>query len=292
MTVRPVATAHDRSPVPSPENTMRTALAAPAHAPAADAVAVSAAAPTGFRASLRQLGLTIVWNWQRGSDVLPLLAVVQIRMAVLTVFGYGLLVGDAPVEAARFLATGAATVNLIMVGLVITPQGVATAKTEGSLAWMRTLPTPRWVDFAADAIIYMVLALPGGALGLLAGAWHFGVDLSLSPWLILAAPLVAVVSATVGYSIALLLHPSLANLVSQVLVFVVLMFAPISIPTERFPDWLSTVHEWLPIAPMADLMRATLLSDVFTMPGRSVAVLAVWTVLCLTGVGAVLRKRS
>lgn len=241
---------------------------------------------------LRQLGLLIQWQFRRGAEMFPLLVVVQTLLAATTVFGYGMLVGDPPPLAAMFLATGAATINLIMVGLVLTPQGVAQSKTEGSLAWMRTLPVPRWTFFASELIVYAIVALPGAVLGLVLGAWQFDVTLSLSPWLALAAPLVALIATSVGYSIALLLKPQVAALVSQVIVFVVLLFSPISIPGERLPEWLSTVHEWLPIAPMADLMRASLLSDTFSMDARPAIVLAVWTVLALVGASRALSRRT
>ena len=253
---------------------------------------VTAPALVGRAATWRQLGLLVQWQFRRGAEMMPLLVIVQILLSVTTVFGYGLLVGDPPPEAAAFLATGAATVTLIMVGLVMTPQGVGQSKTEGSLAWMRTLPVPRWTYLASELIVWTLVALPGSVLGVVAGAWRFDVDLSISPWIVLAAPLVSLIAATVGYSMALLLKPQLAQLISQVIVFIVLLFSPISFPAARMPEWLATMHEWLPIAPMADLMRASLMSDVFAMPLRSTLVLAAWTAVALYGAGRALSRRS
>lgn len=255
-------------------------------------MAPATAASTLNTSVLRQLGLLTQWNFLRGSTMFPLLIVVQTLLASTTVFGYGMLIGDLPPEPAMFLATGAATVNLIMVGLVLAPQGVSQSKTEGSLGWMRTLPVPRWVFLASDLIVYSIVALPGAALGLVLGAWHFGIDLSISPWLALAAPLVAAIATSVGYSLALLLKPQLAMMISQVLVFVILLFSPISIPTANLPSWLASAHEWLPIAPMADLMRASLISDVFTVEPRALAVLSVWTVATVFGASRALSKRQ
>ncbi|MCL2491080.1 MAG: hypothetical protein FWF36_10270 [Propionibacteriaceae bacterium] len=95
--------------------------------------------------AVSQLGLMIRWQFARMSSYLPLLVVVQVLLAITTVLGYGLLVGTPPPEQAVYLATGASTVTLVMVGLVMTPQMVAQARTEGSLDWMRTLPVPRAV---------------------------------------------------------------------------------------------------------------------------------------------------
>jgi ABC-2 type transport system permease protein len=250
------------------------------------------AATAGRAGTLSQIGLLFQWQLRRGLPMIPFLVVVQAMMAVLTVFGYGLLIGSPPPEVAMYLATGAVIVNLIMVGLVITPQGVAESKTEGSLGWMRTLPVPRWVYLASELLLWVLLTLPGTALGLFLGAWHYDVTLSISPWLILAAPLTAFIATTVGYSMALLTPPRVAALITQIIVFVVLMFSPISFPASRLPGWLSAAHRWLPFEPLADLMRATLLSNQFDMPMRSIVVLAVWTVVASIGAMAALSKRT
>ncbi len=240
----------------------------------------------------RQLGLLLQWQFRRMSQFLPLLVVVQILLAVTTVLGYALLVGTPPPEQALYLATGASTVTLVMVGLVMTPQMVAQARTEGSLDWMRTLPVPRPVFLGADLALWTLIALPGMVLGVVAGALKFHVDLSLSPWLPLAAIVVSLTSACVGYAIACLLPPQLSNLISQVLVFVVLLFSPVSYPASRLPGWLAEAHHWLPIEPMADAMRASLVSDRFTMPLRSTMVLAAWCLASLAAATWSLRRRT
>ena len=242
--------------------------------------------------TVRQLGLLLQWQLRRMSRFLPLLVVVQILLAVTTVLGYALLVGTPPPGQALYLATGAPTVTLVMVGLVMTPQLVAQARTEGSLDWIRTLPVPRPVFLGADLALWTLIALPGMVLGVVAGALRFHVDLALSPWLPVAAVVVSLTSACVGYAIACLLPPQVANLMSQVLVFVVLLFSPVSFPASRLPGWLAEVHHWLPIEPMADAMRASLVSGTFTMSTRSVVVLAAWCLAALAAATWSLRRRT
>lgn len=246
----------------------------------------------GSASVVRQLGLLVQWQFRRMAQFLPLLVIVQILLAVTTVLGYGLLIGEAPREQALYLATGASTVTLVMVGLVMTPQMVAQARTEGSLDWMRTLPVPRAVFLAADLALWTLIALPGMVLGVVAGVLRFQVDLSLSPWLPLVAVVVSLTSACVGYAIACLLPPQVAQLLSQVLVFVVLLFSPVSYPASRLPGWLAGLHQWLPIQPMADAMRASLVSDTFSMSLRSAGVLAAWTLLAVAGASWALRRRA
>ncbi len=240
----------------------------------------------------RQTLLLAQWQFRRQSQFLPLLVVIQVFMAIATVIGYGLLVGEASPDIALYLATGAPTVTLITVGLVLVPQLLAQSKTEGSLDWMRTLPVPRVVFLASDLVVWTLLAIPGMLLGILAGVLRYDITLSVAPWIVPGALMVSLTAAAVGYATASLLPPAVSQLVTQALVFVVLLFAPVSYPAERMPQWLQSAHEWLPIEPMAQLVRAGLAQDAFTMPVRSILVLSAWCVASVVGASLALRRRA
>ena len=242
--------------------------------------------------AVTQTMLLAQWQLRRQSTFLPLMVVVQVFIAVATVVGYGLLVGDPAPEVALYLATGAPTVTLITIGLVLTPPLLAQSKTEGSLDWMRTLPVPRAAFLAADLVVWTLLALPGMVLGVVVGALRFDVALSVAPWLVPATLLVSLTAAAVGYALASLLPPALAQLVTQMLVFIVLLFSPVSYPADRMPGWLQTAHEWLPIQPMAELVRAGLAQDTFSMPARSMTVLLAWCAVSVAAAVAALRRRA
>jgi ABC-2 type transport system permease protein len=242
--------------------------------------------------AVRQTLLLAQWQLRRQASYLPLLVVVQVFLAITTVVGYGLLVGDPPPEVALYLATGAPTVTLITVGLVMTPQMHAQARTEGSLDWMRTLPVPRTAFLVTDLLVWTLLALPGMVLGVVAGAMRFDITLDVAPWLVPATLLVSLTSAAVGYAMASLLAPAVAMLMTQVLVFVVLLFSPVSYPADRMPGWLQGVHEWLPVEPMAQLVRAGLVQGTFDMPLRSLVVLVAWCVASVAGASLALRRRA
>ena len=240
----------------------------------------------------RQTLLLAQWQLRRQAQHLPLLVAVQGFIAVATILGYGLLIGDPDPAAALFLATGAPTITLISVGLVMTPQRVVQGRTEGSLDWMRTLPVPRIGFLLSDLMVWTLIALPGMVLGIAAGVWRFGIQLSIAPWFVPAALLVSLTAAAVGYAMATLLPAAVAMIMTQALIFVVLLFSPVSYPADRMPGWLQEAHRWLPIEPMAQLIRAGLAQDTFTMPGRSLAVLAVWAGVALTGAALALRTRT
>jgi len=232
------------------------------------------------------------WQFRRQAQTLPLLIIIQVIMAVATVIGYGLLVGDPSPEVALYLATGAPTVTLITVGLVMTPQVVAQSKTEGSFDWMRTLPVPRPAFLFSDLLMWSLLALPGMVLGIIAGALRFNITLSPAPWIVGAAVVVSVTAASLGYALATLLPPAVATLLTQAIIFGVMLFSPVSYPADRLPTWLATAHEFLPVEPMAQLIRAGLASNQFAVPGRSLVVLAVWCVAAVLGAVAALRRQA
>ena len=255
----------------------------------------SSFAPTvarrGVGNMVRQLGLLLQWNFNATAEMLPMIIIVQLLMAVLTVFGYSMFLGEVPLLAAQYLVAGSVTVQVMMVGLVMAPQSVSAGKQNGSLSWFRTLPLPRLAFFLADVLVYGIIAVPAAVLSLFLAQWHLGVTLSPSVWIIPAALLISLVAATIGYSMALLLPPQVAALATQVIVFIILMFSPINFPAANMPAWLAATHEWLPFAPMAELMRSVLMADVFAMPLRSAVVLAVWTLLALAGAARVLTRR-
>ena len=241
--------------------------------------------------AVRQTLLLVQWQFRRQSTALPLMVVVQVAIAVATVVGYGLLVGEPSPEVALFLATGAPTITLITVGLVMTPQMLVQAKTEGSLDWLRTLPVPRSLFLVSDLLVWTLLALPGVVLGVVAGVLRFDVQLSVAPWIGAAVLLISLTAAAVGYAMASVLPPAVAMIMTQLLIFVVLLFSPVSYPAERMPLWLQDVHGVLPIEPMAQLMRAGLAHDTFTVPGRSVVVLVAWCAVAVVGALSALRRR-
>lgn len=240
---------------------------------------------------LHQYGLLTQWQLRRQSMMLPLLIVVQACLAAGTVLGFGILMGDLDPASALFLATGAPTITLIVVGLVMAPQMLSQAKTEGSSQWLMTLPVPRLVFLAADLTVWTIVALPGTVLALFVGVLRYDISLSVAPWVILAALLVSLTAAAIGYAMAAVLPPMVAMLMTQLLVFVILLFSPISVSSDRFPDWLANLHNVLPLEPMAELMRAGLASSTFSIGTGSLMVLIAWCAGSVGLAGMALRKR-
>jgi ABC-2 type transport system permease protein len=227
--------------------------------------------------------LLLKWHLSVHRVYLPVYLVVHAVLALGIVVGFGYLIPDLDATTALFLSTGAPTMLLLVVGLVILPQTIGQRKTEGSYDWFRTLPVPRAVFLAADLLVWVGVAVPGMALAVGLAVLRYDVALSLSPLLVPALLLVGTTSATIGYGLGSLLPPQATMLVSQVLVFFTLLFSPVNFPVERLPGWLARTHAVLPVEAMADLMRATIASADFQAGWRSYALVAAWCAVGLAG---------
>ncbi len=242
--------------------------------------------------TLRSFVLLSRWQVLRLQGMLPLAMVVQVLFAFGIVVGYPLLFPQIDQMTVLFLATGAPAITLITMGLVVLPQVVAQARTEGSLAYMRSLPVPRMLFLAADLTVWLAIVLPGVVFAVVIGAWAFDLTLSVSITVVPAVLLVAVTAAAIGYAMASVLPPMVAMLLTQALVFGVLIFSPINFPSERLPGWLQDVHAVLPVQAMAEVIRGSLASQTFPLTAGPFLLLGTWCVLALGLSYLALRRRA
>lgn len=124
-------------------------------------------------------------------------------------------------------------------------------------------------------------------------AWRYDLDLTISPLVLVAAPLVVTVASAAGYAFAHgLPNPRITHILTQLLIFVIVMFSPISFPVERLPGWLEAIRQWLPPQHAAVVMRGTLtegLTEEALLP--SFAILVAWAVGCWLITSWVLTRR-
>jgi ABC-2 type transport system permease protein len=240
---------------------------------------------------LRKYSLMLKWQALSSKTVLPISLVVQLMVAVGFVIGLGFLYPSISPNIAKFLTTGAPTISLLMVGLVVVPQMVAMSKTEGTFNYIWSLPVPRMVYVAADATIWILISIPGVIVSLILGAayYHFGLHISLL--VIPALLLISLAGVFLGYSLAHgISKPQVTQLITQVLVFFIMIFSPIMFPAEQLPQWLATVHRFLPIKYMADLSRGTL-TDLDVNLGLAFGVVGAWCLLGLIVTFILVRRR-
>lgn len=241
---------------------------------------------------LRSYALMLKWQTLSNKPMIPLYAAVEIMIAVGFVIGIGFFFPQIDPTIAKFLTTGAPTLILLMVGLVLAPQIVAMARMEGTFDYIWSLPVPRMVYLFADATMWLLVTLPGVVLALVIGAVYHDFSLEISPLVVPALVLIAITSIFVGYSFAYgAPKPQMAHVATQIIVFVIMIFSPVMYPIEQLPGWMVTVHNVLPVKYMADLSRGTL-TDLDVNLGLAFAVTGGW---CLAGFAAtyiIVRRRQ
>jgi ABC-2 type transport system permease protein len=234
---------------------------------------------------LSSYGLMLKWQALSNKPLLPLNIVVQLMIAVGFIVGIGYFYPQMSPSIAKYLTTGAPTISLLMVGLVLVPQVVAMSRTAGTFEYIWSLPVPRMVYVAADATIWILVSLPGVILSLWLGSAYYHFTLEISPLVVPAILLIAITGTFVGYMIA---HgapkPQMAQLATQVIVFGIMIFSPVMYPSEQLPNWLAQIHNVLPVKYMADLARGTL-TDIDVNLGLAFAVVGGW---CIAGFVATL----
>jgi ABC-2 type transport system permease protein len=224
----------------------------------------------------RSYFLMLKWTFLSSRPWLTLNLAVQLGIAGAFIFGIGYFYPSITPSIAKYLTTGSPTIVLLTVGLVLVPQIVASMRSEGTFDYIWSLPVPRMAHIAADASNMFGSMIPGILLAVILGKFHFNFDLQISLLVIPAVLLIAASATFVGYSIAFAVpKPMMVNVITQLMIFFVMMFSPVMYPAEQLPQWLQSIHNVLPIKYMADLMRGTL-TDLPVNLGLAFSVVGAW----------------
>ena len=229
---------------------------------------------------LRGYILMVKWFFLSYRAWLSLNFAVQIGIAVGFIYGISFFFPAITPEIAKYLTTGAPTLILLIVGFVVGPQIIASARLEGTFDYIWSLPVGRMSHLAADATVMFGSTLPGIILAVALGAIHFDFSLDISPLVVPAVILISAGGTFLGYSIAFLIpKPMMVMVVTQIFSFAVMLFSPVMFPAERLPSWLQAIHHVLPIQYMADLTRGTL-TDLDVNLGLAFTIVGAW---CIEG---------
>jgi ABC-2 type transport system permease protein len=231
--------------------------------------------------ALRSYGLLLKWEFYRTRAQLPLLLVIQVALAVGVIYGFTFLVPNITPQVALFLATGAPTLGLLILGLTVVPQEMSQAKLTGRFEYLSSLPTPRLALLAANLTFWLLVQLPGLFLALVIAGIRFHLHFDLNPLVVPAILLVALSAASVGYAFAQMTAPQVTQQLSSFISIGVLLFSPVNFPLSRLPIWLQDVHRVLPINYMAGLVRWGLTGRYLTSPEMSFAIVGAWCMASL-----------
>ncbi|WDF02026.1 ABC transporter permease [Shouchella hunanensis] len=239
----------------------------------------------------KQFKYVFQMQFLRNSGNLVFFAIIQIMISLGIVIGFTYLFADPDSNTILFLATGAPTLIMIITGLVILPQQIANAKSEGYIDFVRTWPVNRALILSADTLTWLIITIPGIAISTLCAHFIFDPGYSISWTVIPALLLIALTSIGVGYGFSYALPPQASAALSQVLIFGALMFSPINFPMDRLPEWLQYLHQVLPLYSMAEVMRASMASNTFTADFIHYVILTIWGIIGFGGAILILNKK-
>ena len=226
--------------------------------------------------ALRNYGLLLRWKYLRMRSNLPMIVTIQVLLAIGVVYGMAFLLPNISPASALYLATGAPTLSLLVLGITVVPQEVARSKDTGREEYLRALPLPSLGMLAASVTFWLLANLPGTALSLWVAKLRFDVTLDVSPIVAGVVVLIAFTAATIGYALAQSISPAATQQISSFISIGILLFSPINFPLERLPSFLQTVHQVLPITYMADLLRWSLTGRSTHDPSQAFAIVCVW----------------
>ena len=146
---------------------------------------------------------------------------------------------------------------------------------------------------AATATVYTLLALPGLVLALVLAAWRYDVTLHVSPMIVPAILLTAVAASCTGAALGHAIpNPVITTLVTNLLVFFVLLYSPIVFPAEQYPHWLVVINDVLPFSNMATIIRGALSDGLVHDVGRAYAIVGAWTIVSVVVSHHVVSRRG
>ena len=227
----------------------------------------------------RSFGLMMRFDAGRAREWAAMMAIVQVFMGAGMAITYGFFYPVVTPTIALYIVTGTPTLALIPLGLVMVPIGVSQQKVERTFDFIWSLPAPRSAQTASTFVLWTALAIPGMVVAVAIAAWRYGVALTVSPSIVPAVLLSALMAISVGFGMALAISsPVVVNLITNTLIFVVLLFTPIVFPISQLPSWMATVHHLLPFYAMAQIVRAGLTTGIVTNVAWWYLVVIVWTV--------------
>jgi ABC-2 type transport system permease protein len=257
------------------------------------AATTSVGVRSGPRHWLGAVSAMLRWHLTSMRLVVPVMVVVQILIAAGFSVGMSLFFEEVPPRSALFLGTGAGVINLILVGLIVSPQLVASEKEAGTYDFTWSLPVPRSASVVAWVILSAIVSIPAMIAALLVAGFRFDLGLSVSPAVVPAVLLVVMCATMIGYAIAQAIErPTITQLISQVLAFGVLGFTPITFPLENLPAWLADIHQVLPFYHMGVVVRAGLTDGLVSDVSLSYLTLSAWTLMAVLVTALVLGRRK
>jgi len=231
------------------------------------------------------LGLRKTWIWSSCFSFLMPLAMVF----GLARIGRGLT--DA--ESLVYIVSGSAVFAVTTEGLLMIAQRIGLMRDNGSLIYYASLPISKIAFIVSIMSARLGLILPGLVTPIVAGRLLYDAPLALSPWVLLLLPLTSASLSGVGLAVGLSIRSlDMIILVSNLVLFVVLLAAPVMIPASSLPLPLQALGYLMPPTYAADALRRALTGQIDARFYLDIGVLVAVTACSLQWISSRLSWRA
>ncbi|MBJ6745618.1 ABC transporter permease [Streptococcus sp. 121] len=227
----------------------------------------------------QQLLALMSWSYIRNRNLLLLCCIFQLLMTLALTFGYSQIIPQADDQINLYLASGAITMGMVTIGTTIAPQSLTKDKENGLVTYVKTLPVNRELILLSDILIWSLSAIPGVCISFLVVFIKFRILPTFSWSGLLVLYLILVTMISLGFSIAYATSPSLTILMTQIILMIGLLFAPILYPAERIPAAILAIYQFLPFVPSGDLIRNTFFQNQ-DIAWPKVGIVVFWLLTC------------
>lgn len=199
----------------------------------------------------QMLEIRTIWYWYFiFSLVLPLAMVFG-----FTRIGSGLTDANSLI----YIISGSAIFSVANDGLYTMAIRIGSMKKEGMLLYYASLPINKVAFVSAIMVSRLSVTLPGMIAPMLFGSLIYKIDLHFSVWIVLLLPLTALALSAIGMALGSLLNSlEMIQIIVNLLLFVLIMAAPVFIPWEALPVPFKLLGYLLPPSYAADALRRVL----------------------------------
>ncbi len=186
-------------------------------------------------------------------------------LPIAFVFGFGRIGGGntASPESLLYVISGAAVFAVANDGLYVLASRIGLMRRDGQLLYYSSLPINRGALFIALIGARLLITLPGMLIPLVFGAWLYDLPLIFSPWLLILFPVSALALSVMGMLLGSVIESlDILYMLTNLLLFILVMGAPIFIPVHMLPLPLQIIGYFLPPTYVANALRDSLTGNI------------------------------
>jgi ABC-2 type transport system permease protein len=230
------------------------------------------------------LEIRLTWYWH---------VIFALVLPMALVFGFGRIgSGVKDRESLLYIITGSAIFSVANDGLYVLATRIAVMRKEGILVYYASLPISRFALMTALIFSRLVITLPGMLVPILFGSMIYQVQFTFSPWILLLLPLIGLSMSAIGMALGSLVENlEVMQVLANILLFVLIMAAPVFIPLQALPLPLQILGYALPPTYAAVALRMALNGMITGSFYVNVAVLAAMMVVSFLALNRWLKWR-